>query len=136
MLFVIFLIILAAGIGLWYWYNNKYPSCKRWIEVLYCVLNFAGLVGVAASVIIMAANYTGEQAKVNGKKEIYNSLTYQYENAVFDDDDDVVGRKELYNQIAEYNSDVKYYQTLQRDFWLGIYFPNVYDQLELIVYDK
>ena len=136
MLFVIFLIILACGIGLWYWYNEKYHGYETWIEVVYCALNFVGVICVIASVIIMLITNLGAGANVERNKEIYNSLTYQYENAVFDDDDDAVGKKELYNQIQDWNADVKYYQSIQRDFWLGIYCPNVFDQFQLIEYDK
>ena len=63
-------------------------------------------------------------------------LVYQYENDVFSDDDDVVGKKELYNQIQDWNKDLAYYQSVQDDFWTGIFYPNVFDQFEYIEYKQ
>lgn len=92
---------------------------------------FAGL-SVLISSIYFACVYTIADAKVAENKQIYESLTYQYENNVFDDDDDVVGKKELYNQIQDWNQDLAYYQNVQDNFWIGIYYPNVFDQFEFI----
>ena len=92
---------------------------------------FAGL-SVLISSIYFACVYTTVDAKVAENKQIYESLTYQYENNVFDDDDDVVGKKELYNQIQDWNQDLAYYQNVQDNFWIGIYYPNVFDQFEFI----
>lgn len=135
MLFVIFVAILAAGIGLYIWYNHFYNSYADWIEVAYVALNVIGTLCVSISIIAMLFSYIGVDAMVEENKEIYNSLTYQYENAVFDDDDDAVGKKELYNQIQEWNANLRYNQSIQRDFLVGIYVPNVFDQFKLIEYD-
>ena len=53
---------------------------------------------------------------------------------MFDEDDDVVGKKELYNQIQDWNTDLAYYQNIQDNFWIGIYYPNIFDEFEFIEY--
>ena len=36
------------------------------------------------------------------------------------------------NQIQDWNTDLAYRKTIQRNFWVGIYYPNVYDEFEFI----
>ena len=40
--------------------------------------------------------------------------------------------KELIDEVQEWNQDVRYYQKIQRNFWVGIFYPNVYDEFETI----
>lgn len=132
MLFWIFFVILAVGIGLYVWYHKHYKAYSFLIEIVYCMLNTISCAGVVISIIFMSLIYTTADGMVNKNKQIYNSLTYQYENAIFDNDDDVVGKKELYNQIQDWNEDLAYYQSVQDNFWIGIYYPNVFDQFDYI----
>ena len=43
-------------------------------------------------------------------------------------------KQEIIDEIQEWNADVRFYQRIQDDFWLGIYFPNVYDEFTTIDY--
>lgn len=131
MLFWLSIIILLAGIGICIWYN-QFADYKDWIENLYFAFNMVGSIATVVSIIIMLINHIGVDAGINKNKQIYNSLVYQYENAILDWDDDVVGKKELYNQIQEWNKDLAWYKSAQRDFWIGTYIPNIYDQFEFI----
>ena len=90
---------------------------------------------IVISLCIMACNYIGIDAKVAGYQKRYGALTYQYENDFYDNDNDV-GKKELVSEIQYWNSDLAYRKTIQRDFWVGIYYPNVYDQFEFIKLNK
>ena len=97
----------------------------------------ATLLGAAIiiSLCIMACNYIGIDAKVSCYQKRYEALTYQYENNFYDNDNDI-GKKELVSEIQYWNSDLAYRKTIQRDFWVGIYYPNVYDQFEFIELNK
>ena len=97
----------------------------------------ATLLGMAImiSLCIMACNYIGIDAKVAGYQKRYEALTYQYENDFYNNDNDI-GKKELISEIQYWNSDLAYRKTIQRDFWVGIYYPNVYDQFEFIELNK
>ena len=90
---------------------------------------------IVISLCIMACNYIGIDAEVAGYQKRYEALTYQYENDFYDNDNDV-GKKELVSEIQYWNSDLAYRKTIQRDFWVGIYYPNVYDQFEFIKLNK
>lgn len=75
------------------------------------------------------------KGEVEKNKAVYESLVHQYENNFYDNDNDV-GKKELIREIQDWNSDLAFYQSIQRDFWIGVFVPNIYDQFEFIELDK
>ena len=93
---------------------------------------FAVIVGI--SIAFIGYNYLQANANVAKYQKRYESLMYQYENNFYDNDNDV-GKYELMSQIEKWNSDLAYKKELQRDFWLGVYYPNIYDQFEFIELD-
>ena len=92
-------------------------------------------IAIVISIAIMANSYIHADANVAKYQKRYESLTYQYENDFYNNDNDV-GKYELVSQIEYWNTDLAYRKTIQRDFWLGIYYPNIYDQFEFIKLDK
>lgn len=86
---------------------------------------------MSISAIILAFNYIGASASIASWEAQYESLTYQLDNCLYDNDNDI-GKKELMNQIQDWNTDLAYRKTIQRNFWVGIYYPNVYDEFEFI----
>lgn len=89
------------------------------------------LIALLISTIGLAATYIGADASVAKWETQYESLTYQLENNLYDNDNDI-GKKELMDEIREWNEDLAYCKKIQRNFWVGIYYPNVYDNLEFI----
>lgn len=89
------------------------------------------LIALLISTIELAATYIGADASVAKWETHYESLTYQLENNLYDNDNDI-GKKELMDEIREWNEDLAYCKKIQRNFWMGIYYPNVYDNLEFI----
>ena len=94
---------------------------------------FVGLIFVVALVIVISAN-VGINGYVEANKQRYESLVYQAENNLYDNDNDI-GKKELVNQIQEWNEDLATGKSLQHDFWLGIFYPDVYDYFDFIPMD-
>lgn len=90
-----------------------------------------GVVLLVISVIGFATSYIGTDASVAKWETQYESLTYQLENNLYDNDNDI-GKKELMDEIREWNEDLAYRKAIQRNFWVGIYYPNIYDNLEFI----
>ena len=107
---------------------SEWPEYAAWIASV--ILGIAVLV---MSLFIMEAHIPAEATAEQYQKR-YESLLYQYENDVYDGDDDVVGKRDLYTDIESWNSDLAYRKRIQRDFWVGIFYPNIYDQFEFIEY--
>lgn len=87
------------------------------------------LIALLISTIGLASVYIGADASVAKWETHYESLTYQLENNLYDND---IGKKELMDEIREWNEDLAYCKEIQRNFWVGIYYPNIYDNLEFI----
>ena len=134
MLFWLFVILFVIGVacivsGWWMYENTKYDT--EWLNMLGWVIAIVAAIAVIICTAIMISSYAGVDAKVAENHEIYKSLTYQLQNDFYDNDNDL-GKKELYNQIQEWNMDLAYYQNIQDNFWLGIFYPDVFDQFEFI----
>lgn len=89
------------------------------------------LIALLISTIELASVYISADASVAKWETQYESLTYQLENNLYDNDNDI-GKKELMDEIREWNEDLAYCKEIQRNFWVGIYYPNIYDNLEFI----
>ena len=107
---------------------GEWPEYATWITSV-----ILGIVVLIMSIFIIGA-HIGAEANVAANKQIYASLVYQYENDIYDNDDDVIGKKQLYDQIQEWNKDLAKYKAKEKDFWVGIFYPNIYDQFEFIEY--
>lgn len=124
MLFLIFLTLLIVGVGVMLTISDDYIPMSAGILAI-------GLLGVIASVVILCVNYIGIDGDVERNRVRYDSLMYQYENCLYDNDNDV-GKKELMSEIQSWNEDLVWYKTMQRNPWIGIYIPDVYDQFDFI----
>ena len=132
MLFWIFVgIFVVALVGVVVCY---YLDCDVCVDLAAILTTMSGI-AIVVSIAIMANSYIHADANVAKYQKRYESLTYQYENDFYNNDNDV-GKYELVSQIEYWNTDLAYRKTIQRDFWLGIYYPNIYDQFEFIKLDK
>lgn len=128
MLYLVLLIIILLFALITYQLkeNNHEILC-----IVSCFLTIIfGLVFVLLS-IGMACEYVNIDGRIEEYKTEYNSLVYQYENNIYDNDNDL-GNKELMNDILEWNKDLTYMQNAQDDFWIGIFFADIYDQFKII----
>lgn len=138
MLFWLFMIILAAGIGcivLACWIDRKTRLCGDWLWGTGIVTVVLAAVAILISVFVIIGVNATLEGEVASNQQRYKSLTYQLENNLYDNDNDV-GKKELYNEIREWNEDVAFGREAQDDFWIGIYIPDIFDQFEFIPYGE
>lgn len=132
MLFWIFVIVLVIGI-ICVILGNKIFDVE-WIKDTGWIIIIAAAIGILVSAMLMACCYATAEAEVAKNCVRYDSLVYQLENNLYDNDNDV-GKKELYKEIREWNEDLAYFQNIQDNFWFGIFYPNVYDQFNFIEFE-
>ena len=121
MLFWTFVIIIIAGFVLFTFD----------LENLGITISVIGIFGIIASVVVLAINYIGIDGYIARMNTRYETLAYQYENDIYDNDNDL-GKRELMVDIQNWNEDLSSGREDQRDFWIGIFVPNIYDQFEFI----
>ena len=130
MLFWLFVIVMVVGISLLI-LDNCFLFKNNWAFNMGTTMTTIGFLAVLVSIIIIFFSHMGLDAKVEKHNARYESLVYQYENNIYENDNDL-GKKELMDDIQEWNEDLSYYKEIQYDFWLGIYYPNIYDQFEKV----
>ena len=98
------------------------------LSVLFFIISAVlGVIAVSASV--------GSESYLASMQEKRNALVYQLENDLYNNDNDL-GKKELYSEIAEYNCDVAKGKIMQNNIWVYNLYADVYDDLELIEFDE
>lgn len=122
---VVLSIIVSLGLAI---YVEKRFGDYSWLFLVIAFLSF--LVSIIMLVVIIINN-TNVDAYVAENQMRYEMLVYQYENDIYDNDNDL-GKRDLMEDIQEWNEDLAYYREAQDDFWIGIFYPNVYDQFEFI----
>ena len=130
MLFWLCLIVLIVGIGLVTVGKMDYTvESFGWVTVA-----ISGII-MAIMIAVFACTYSGVNAKVEKNKERYNAITYKVESGACRDEFGLLN-KEVIDEIQNWNENITYYKNIQKDFWVGIFVPNVYDQFETIDYTK
>ena len=146
MIFWLCLAILIIGIGLivigyikWDYKKNKL------FDFLYDnddILRFIGGITTFISgfvmiimITILCCVYIGIDARVEQSKETFDAITYKVESGACRDEFGLLN-KEVIDEIQSWNESIIYNQKMQNDFWVGVFYPNVYDQFETIDYEK
>lgn len=115
--------------------SNKYDGA--WdainaISLVFAITSFVLSMGLGGISIVARA---GADAYLASMQEKRSALVYQLENNLYDNDNDL-GKKELYSEITEYNCDVAEGKIKQNNIWVYNIYPNVYDELELIEFPE
>lgn len=115
--------------------NDKYDGVWDAISVISLVFSTAAFVlSVCLGGISIVAR-AGADAYLASMQEKRSALVYQLENDIYDNDNDL-GKKELYSEITEYNCDVAEGKIKQDNIWVYNLYCNVYDELELIEFPE
>lgn len=122
MIFWIFVIVMAAAIVC----CAILDDCEFFVSI--AALN--GTIAIIMLVFIIVGG-VGPDAKIAKYQARYDSLVYQYENDIYDNENDL-GKRDLMEDIEEWNTDLAYHKRIQRNFWVGIFYPNIYDYFDFI----
>lgn len=135
LLFVLGIIftIFSAMLALKYSsYKNICQEVIGFFGTLFCIIGSVIciiMVGTFISVSVSAP------ADVVANQQLYNSLTYQLEHNLYDNDNDI-GKKELWNQITDWNTELAKNKQMQHNIWVGMFYPNIYDQFDFIAFPE
>lgn len=129
MLFFIFIILFCIGLFLHFLFEYDLG------DTIGTLLYIFSAIAIVISLIIMAYNYVTKDAFIKVNEECYKALTYKVESDICCDEFGLLN-KEVIDEVQEWNQGVIYYQNIQRNFWVGIYYPNVFDDFKTIDYDN
>ena len=133
MLFWIVVILLVVGIVCLNVGINSYDL--DWLELIGIVMTAACVVTVTIMLCIIFANHTTADSMVALNTERHKALTYKLESGACGDEFGLLS-KSVIDEIQDWNEDVVSYKAIQDSFWVGIFYPNVFDQFETIDYNE
>lgn len=115
-------------------YGTRYGVFMIVGSIFLILVAFLVIAANVMGIVILVGN-SGTDAKMEDLRQRGEILEYQVENDLYDNDNDL-GKKELYSEIEDYNSTIVKGKAMQNDFWYGIFYPDIYDHLEPIDYKK
>ena len=129
MFFWSFIIIFVVGIILYKVFEFEFLSDFG------CIISIISGLAVIISLFLIIGEYTTMDSYLEKTREQYKAITYKIESDSCRDEFGLLN-KEVIDEIQEWNKDVRFYQNIQDNFWLGIYYPNVFDEFETIDYES
>ena len=127
MIFWLVVLSIVVCLGLAVYMEKRFHD----YSVPFLMIASIGFIVAIIMLIVIIVKYTNVDAYVAENQMRYEMLVYQYENNLYDNDNDL-GKRDLMEDIQEWNEDLAYHREAQDDFWVGIFYPNVYDQFEFI----
>lgn len=130
MIFWIFVIVTVVGVVLLF--ADYYFGIDSFALVASASITslISGIV-VAIMLIVIVLNNLGAQGAKLSNQQTYDSLIYKSQTESIRDEFGIVS-KEYIDEVQAWNEDVVKYKSWQRDFWIGIFIPNIYDDFETI----
>lgn len=135
MLLIIVTVILCIISGVTHYIYRNW--CSTWREAVSDISSACFVIFVfilACEMIGLAITNIGVEGDIASNEQKRASLVYQLENNLYDNDNDL-GKKELYKEIEEWNSNLACGKTLMNDSWIGVFYPNeLYENFDFIEY--
>lgn len=130
MIFWIFVILTILGIALFFIadYFGGYSDALEFSSVI--IPSLSGIIAVVMLVFIANNNLRAQGEKLSNQ-QTYDSLIYKSQTESIRDEFGIVN-KEYIDEVQAWNEDIAKYKNWQRDFWIGIFVPNIYDEFETI----
>lgn len=132
MLFWLCVIILVVSIIV-----NVVSNSNGWDGLEMGSAFITAIIGITVIIMLicLCVQYSAVDADIAKNEELYKAITYKVESGACRDELGLLS-KEVIDEVQEWNKDVLYYQNIQDNFWLGIFYPNVFDQFETIDYER
>ena len=108
---------------------HKYETIAGWCCAIFIIL----LVALIIMLIAIPISHICGVSTDNELQEEYNTLIYQVDHLYFTNEvGDTTGSKEVMDAVAAYNARIRTKQHWEKNFWVGIFFPNIYSDKPLI----
>jgi hypothetical protein len=108
---------------------HKYETIAEGFCAAFVVL----LIILIIMLIALPISYACDVSTDNELKEEYNTLVYQVDHLYFTNEiGDTIGSKEVMDAVAAYNARIRTKQHWEKNFWVGIFVPNIYSDKPLI----
>lgn len=104
------------------------------VLVLGVAVAFIGAVYLLIAGLLLAISQTTVTATRQANAEKYKALTYKLESEACRDQFGLLN-KEIIDEVQRWNVKVTYYKAMEDNFWVGIYYPDVYGDLGTIDYE-
>ena len=116
--------------------EDKYDKRQRTLDNIFTTSGITAIIaGIVAGIMLFVFAIMHMSAPMDiAETEAYrDTLAYEFTNDIYSDNgDDVVGKKELYNQIRDFNAQLASDHRAAKDFWIGIFVPDAYLDIEPI----
>lgn len=89
---------------------------------------------IVLSIMAMLVNIL-TPGNIEANKKLYESLTYQLENNIYDSDNNI-GKSELYDKITDWNTDLARGKAMEHNIWVGIFWSDMYDEFDFIEFPE
>ena len=127
-------ILIANGIGRALSYEYEYSSVSEFILIFGVAVTFIGAVYLLIAGLLLAISQTTVTATKQSNTEKYKALTYKLESDACRDQFGLLN-KEIIDEVQIWNVKLTYYKSMNDNFWVGIYYPDVYGDLGTIDYE-
>lgn len=130
MIFWIFILLTVVGLALVFIneiksYYNMYIDVAGW-----SLFVISGLVSATMFCFIIGSRCLASGTKA-AMSEKYSALVYKVQTETCRDEFGIVN-KDFIDEIQEWNVELAKKQCYQRDFWIGIFYPDIYDNFQTI----
>ena len=127
-------ILIGNRIGESLSYEYEYSSVSGFILSFGVVISFISVVWFLVAGLILLLTKTNVTATRQANAEKYKALTCKLESEACRDQFGLLN-KEIIDEVQRWNVKVTYYKAMEDNFWVGIYYPNVYGNLGTIDYE-
>ena len=126
--------LIANRIGESLSYEYEYSNASSFILSFGVVISFISVVWFLVAGLILLLTQTNVAATRQANAEKYKALTYKLESEACRDQFGLLN-KEIIDEVQRWNVKVTYYKAMEDNFWVGIYYPDVYGDLGTIDYE-
>lgn len=133
MILLIFIIMVGLGTAI----NEGWIRVdwnRNWVETTCYGFLILGWIGTIISLIIIILTAAFVPSTIASNQVRYETLVYQVENKLYDDysSGDSIAVSNLIAAVQDWNEGLASGKAAQRNFWVGIFIPNIYDQFEYV----